>query len=113
MTTFYLAADMQFISVPHADDEQFEGFLDTVLEELDVIGCVDADYSASLRDRNATFTMSVQAEDFPTGAIRFLGDLRTALHASECATPEWPTFHSRNQHIRALREDSEGSLTSA
>lgn len=106
MATFHLAADMQFVSDPPASDEQFEAFLDCVLDELDKIGCADADYSASLSDGAAGFTMSVEAADFPTAAILFLGDLRTALHASECATPAWPAFRSRNQAIRSLNEDS-------
>lgn len=73
---------------PQGAHESFESFLDQVLEELDKIG-VQADLTAALALFQATF--SIPSDNYSDGAlIEALSDLRAALHASDCGTPNWP-----------------------
>ncbi|MDF9877460.1 hypothetical protein [Cellulosimicrobium cellulans] len=69
-------------------DDQFEEFLDSVLDELDKIGRDDVDLSASVTQRKATFTV-FGADDEDPEIDKFLSDLRTALHAAHCITDGW------------------------
>ena len=66
----------------------------------------------SLAKREAEFILSVEAPDFESAVISAMGDLRTALHAAECATPEWPDLHTLAESIRRVEpgrdEDAAG-----
>lgn len=68
-------------------DEEFEDFLDCVLEELDNIGRDDIELTASLAKRTAVFTQFPTDEHSSLDA--FTSAVRTALHAAHCATQGW------------------------
>lgn len=78
-----------FVSPDDSDDDTFEEFLDLVLDELERIGRDDVDLSASLSNRVATFT--VFGDGSEPEIDKFFADVRTALHAANCATPGWET----------------------
>lgn len=99
---YYLATDLTFMSTPDARDEQFEAFLDCVMAELERIGHPDADLAASLTARTAEILMGVVADTFEDAAIIMLSDLRTALHAAQCCTPDWPLFERRGGAVRTV-----------
>jgi len=103
MNEFHLAVEMTFVSTPHGTDEQFEEFLDEVLVQLENIGR-EANLAARLQDRVADFAASVNATDFSMAAAAFLMDLRTALHAAGCHTPDWPAFEATDHKVRELLE---------
>ena len=66
-----------------------EDHLDQVMEELDNIGATDP--SIELTGDVVEFTIMVGARN-PLGAVsQASGLLRTAIHAAEGATPDWPT----------------------
>jgi hypothetical protein len=104
MTMHYLVAELVFVHTPATTDEQFEAFLDSLMDELDKIGYSDADLAASLAERTAEFVIGV--EDNTGGledvALRLLSDLRTALHAAKCHTPDWPV---RSVAMRSVEEN--------
>jgi hypothetical protein len=89
MTTMHLAVELVFVNV--GDDEQFEAFLDSVMDELDKIGYSETNLAASLTQRTAEFVLLVK-EDGLDAAIRALGDLQAALHAANIGTANWPDF---------------------
>ncbi|WBB78971.1 hypothetical protein O7606_22695 [Micromonospora sp. WMMD882] len=94
---------MIFSADPEGADEQFEAFLDEVLNQLAAIGREGVDLAARLTERYAEFETTVEATDFNTAGASFLMDLRTALHAAGCATADWPRFAPHGQHVRELR----------
>lgn len=103
MNEHHLAVEMTFVSTPHGSDEQFEQFLDEVLTQLEAIGR-DVDLAAKLRDRVADFAATINALDFNMAAASFLVDLRTALHAAGCHTPQWPKFEATEHTVRELQD---------
>jgi len=100
MTMHHLVAELVFVHT--ASDEQFEAFLDSVMDELDKIGHGDADLTASLTARRAEFLIGLEEDDFEDAAIRLLSDLRTALHAAQCRTPDWPIFRRQSGTVRSV-----------
>src|SRR5215813_2339407 len=101
MNEIHLAIEMVFISDQPATDEQFEAFLDEVVQQLDNIGR-EVNLAARLRDRIADFATAIPAADFPSAATLFLSDLRTALHAAGCNTADWPRFEASEHVVREL-----------
>lgn len=103
MNDIRLSVEMTFSSTPHGTDEQFEEFLDAVLEHLDLVGR-EVQLSASLAKRTADFATSVADGDLNMTTASLLVDLRTALHAAGCGTQGWPTFEAESQVVRALQD---------
>lgn len=103
MTEYHLAVEMTFKGTPHSTDEQFEEFLDEVLAQLESIGR-EVNLGARLRDRVADFATTINSTDFSLAASAFLVDLRTALHAAGCHTPEWPQFKATEHTVRELQD---------
>lgn len=97
----HFALNIEFVSVPHGTDDEFEAFLDHVLEQLEGIDC-DVSMSASLANRTASFAIHVEG-DVDDVETRFLIDLRTALHAANCGTAGWPTFVPRRQSVEEFQ----------
>lgn len=101
MNDVHLAIEMFFVTTEPSTDEQFEGFLDEVIVQMDAIGR-EVNLAARLGERFAEFATSIPASDFPSAATTFLGDLRTALHAAGCSTAEWPQFEPSKHVVREL-----------
>ncbi|MGC5331936.1 hypothetical protein [Micromonospora sp. DT62] len=99
-----IAAEMTFFADQEGTDEQFEAFLDEVVDQLAAIGRGDVDLAARLTDRYAEFETTVEAADFNTACAGFIMDLRTALHAAGCNTADWPRFAPSQQHVRELQD---------
>ncbi len=103
MGEIIVSIEMGFTSGDEATDQQFEDFLDAVLEHLDLLGR-EVNLAASLAARTSEFAISMEANDFESAAAAFLGDLRTALHVAGCATAGWPQFTAKNQVVRSLQD---------
>lgn len=103
MKDIRLAVEMTFISSPDGTDEQFEMFVDAVQEQLECIGR-EVNLATRLADRVVDFATTIEATSFELAAAAFLVDLRTALHAVGCHTPDWPRFEATDQTVRALQE---------
>jgi hypothetical protein len=98
----YLAVGMQFVNPDGtATEEDFEAFLDRVIEELDNLGS-EADVTSSLARMDAEFGVGIESETFEDATASFLTALRTALHAAECNTADWPEFEAHERVIREL-----------
>ncbi|WBC19657.1 MULTISPECIES: hypothetical protein [unclassified Solwaraspora] len=100
---FRLAVQMTFVSTPHGTDEQFEEFIDAVQEQLDSLD-VEVQIAAKLTDRIVDIATSTEATSFEFAASRLLMDIRTALHAVGCHTPDWPRFQAVDHHLRELQD---------
>lgn len=87
MTTNYFEIRVSF-ATEDATDENFEDFIECVVDELAQLG-QEVDVTGSGAAREASFLMPVEqlSDD---ALIAALTDLRTALHAAQCATPGWP-----------------------
>jgi hypothetical protein len=81
--------ELRFARPVQNGPSQFEELLDTVTDELLKIG-VDADYTASLADLTAIWTIDVP-DASEQSLINALTALRTALHAAGCNTSMMPT----------------------
>jgi len=91
------------LSVNTSDpDFVLDDYLDCVMDQLEKINR-EADYTAIVARMCATFTLDASDrsdEEF----IRALTDMRTALHAAGCSTPNWPTSHEFLA-VRAVSQD--------
>lgn len=88
MTRYF---EIEFNFHPASEPAAFDSFLDCVLDELDRNGR-QADVTASLAGATACFTVEVPSLS-DEALIATLSDLRTALHAANCATPGWPSHN--------------------
>lgn len=112
MTTHYLAADLEFIcTAPERDtDENFDAFTDAVadalcdLDELDS-GIIDPDMTTIITERSASVLMGITADTFADAVRLFSANVRTALHAAGCGTPDWPVFKPTTQTPRVREAD--------
>jgi hypothetical protein len=98
-----LAVEMSFVNPGGtATPEAFEAFLDEVMDQLDALGVSDADVTASLVEKTAEFSVSIEAESFEDAVAFFMVKIRTALHAANCSTAGWPTFQAQDRVVREL-----------
>lgn len=81
-----------------ATDDDFEAFVDQVVEELEKIDREDIDVTATLSRRVIVFTLFSEDDEPSTDA--FLTAVRTALDAIPCGTPGWERLGV--QRIEAL-----------
>lgn len=87
----YLELDITFTTPEDTTDVDFEAFIDCVLEELSSIGRTEVDVLAILAEARVQFTDRVPERSIDQ-TVNFLADLRTALHAANCLTANWPTL---------------------
>lgn len=104
MTTHYLAADLSFICTdPDQDtDDGFDAFTDAVADELCNLaevdsGIIDPDLTVRITERWASVLMGVEAHSQVDAMRLFSANIRTALHAAGCGTPDWPVFKPTTQ----------------
>lgn len=83
---------LSFASSAPRTDEDFEEFVDCVIDELEKIDRDDIEITASLAKRTAVFTEFAEDE---SSIEEFLAAVRTALHAANCTTKGWETHWSR------------------
>lgn len=77
----------QFVAVdPAATEADFERFVEAILDALSNVGRDDIEVVAALARQELTF--SLYGDDEPS-VDRFLGDVRTVLHAANCGTSGW------------------------
>jgi hypothetical protein len=103
MRQIHLAVELTFVSSPHGDDEQFEAFLDEVMDQLDNIGR-EVSLAARLAERVADFATVIEADKIEDACAELLPDLRSALHAAGCSTAGWPEFRAESPVIRELQD---------
>ncbi len=96
-----IAIQMTLESTPHGTDAQYEEFLDAVQEHLDNLDC-EVQMAASLADRTVEFATSIEADDFESAVHILLSQVRTALHAAECHTDDWPQYVATDRSVREL-----------
>jgi hypothetical protein len=72
------------------DLSSLEEQLDRVMEELVGIGVVDPSIGAALPDGNIEISLSAEGPTLEAALQRAFADIRTAIHAAEGATPNWP-----------------------
>lgn len=101
--SIHLAVELTFESSPHGSDEQFEAFLDEVMDQLDNIGR-EVTLAARLTDRVADFAAVIGADKIEDALAALLPDLRSALHAAGCSTSGWPEFVAKSPVIRELQD---------
>lgn len=96
--TYYLTADLTFgFANGEATDEDFDAFVDRVVDELDNLqecdpGIIDPDVVGSLTERSLSILMGINADSLNDATRLFSASLRAALHAAECQTSRWPRF---------------------
>lgn len=103
MNEIHIAVGMMFTSDQPATDDQFEAFLDEVVNQLNNIDC-EVNLGARLSERFAEFAAAIEAHDFPSATSTFMNDLRTALHAAGCNTADWPKFEAGEHTVRELQD---------
>ncbi|MCQ4618354.1 hypothetical protein KBX10_04610 [Corynebacterium sp. CCUG 59401] len=92
---------------PKGSTEEFDVFLDRVLDEFYEIG-VEADYLADMETLRAEWTITVGSKGLDA-LIEASTALRTALHASKCSTHDWV---SRDELKAIAANESELSVAS-
>lgn len=99
----YLEATVVFEFRPDVSDEDFEQFLDCVMDEFDKIHR-EMDLTASLADRAAVFLGLAEAADDLAATEQFLADVRTALHAAGCSTPRWEKVETHLKGVERRKD---------
>ena len=102
MTDYMISVSTVFVGPADATDDDFEHFIDAAVTEFGTINDGDLSVSASLAKRTVDFSVILPGADPDDALARYLVDLRTALHAAGCSTPEWPSFAVRDQTVREL-----------
>jgi len=108
--THTLIVDLSFVAASEAQDtdEAFEAFADRVytalldLEKVDS-GICDPDITASLVERKMSIMMGVEASTHADAVRLFMANVRTALHAAECNTANWPHYKTVTDDIPPIR----------
>lgn len=109
MTIHYLAADLNFVCTdPDRDtDEGFDAFTDAVADEMCELAdvdpeIIDPDLTVVITERWTSVLMGITADTFDDAVRLFSANVRTALHATGCGTPDWPIF--KPTQASAVRE---------
>jgi hypothetical protein len=104
MMTHYLQTRLTFTCDNSEDntDEAFDAFADAVQEQLDLSaqldeGFIDPDLTVGIRDRWVEFLIGIEADTLNDAIRLFQANLRTALHAAGCGTPDRPAFKPTTQ----------------
>ncbi|URN01243.1 hypothetical protein LUW76_46970 [Actinomadura madurae] len=99
----YLAVDLRFVCEDPAEDtdENFDAFTDAVMDALTELedvdsGIVDPDITARITERTLSVLMGIDADTERDAVRLFSANVRTALHAAECTTADWPVFKQAN-----------------
>jgi hypothetical protein len=102
--TYYLKADLTFeCTDPSRDtDDGFDEFTNAVEAALADLcdvddGIIDPDMTVTITERWASILIGIEADTASDAARLFSANLRTALHAAGCGTPDWPTFRATTQ----------------
>ncbi|MGW4663160.1 hypothetical protein [Streptosporangium sandarakinum] len=109
--THYMTIDMRFVCTgPEDTDDAFDAFSDQVLDELIKLQMVDVgivgdpDVTASLTDRTMCILLGIDAST-PTDAARlFLANIRCALHAAGCRTPDWVNYEPAEDDLPPVKK---------
>lgn len=108
--TFYLKADLTFVctDLSRDTDDGFDAFTDAVADSLCDLaevddGIIDPDMTVRVADRWASVLMGIVADTESDAGRLFLANVRTALHAAGCGTPDWPVFEPTTQ-VPAVRK---------
>lgn len=83
---FNIAVRVRF----NGDLSSLEEQLDQVMEELVGIGVIDPSIGATLDDGDIEISLTAEGDTLEEALQRAFGDIRTAIHAAEGATPNWP-----------------------
>lgn len=107
--TYYMIMDMVFVCVPPDNStDHFDVFTDRFMDALCDLEDVDPDITdpditASLTDLTISVYMGVKADTQRDAERLFTSNVRTALHAAGCYTPDWP-FQPVSKELPTPRE---------
>jgi hypothetical protein len=108
----YLAADLTFVCVDSSrnTDEGFDAFTDAVADELHNLadvdeGIIDPDATVVITERWMSVVMGILADTSDDAQRLFSANLRAALHATGCGTPEWPVYRPTTQVPRVRKAE--------
>jgi hypothetical protein len=107
--TYPLKADLTFVCTDPSrnTDDGFDAFTDAVADSLYDLaevddGIIDPDITVRVTDRWVSVLMGIVADTKDDAVRLFLANVRTALHAAGCGTPDWPVFEPTTQ-VPAVR----------
>jgi hypothetical protein len=96
MTIHYLLVEIGFepTSSPDDSDDAFDAFTDAVMDALLDLqeadpGIVDPNATAALTERAMSVLMGIEADSARDAVRIFAANVRAALHAAGCWTPNW------------------------
>jgi hypothetical protein len=72
--------------------DNLEPMLDRVMEELVTLDVTDPSIGGTLPDGDIEFSLAVEADTLEQAILAAFSTIRTAIHAAEGATPNWPEF---------------------
>lgn len=72
------------------DLSSLEKQLDAVMEELVKLNVIDPSIGATLSDGTIEVSLGAEGDTLEAALQSAFGDIRTAIHAAEGATPNWP-----------------------
>jgi len=105
MTRFHAELSVQGIKMsPETFDEAFDAIADAL---YDCQGIENADLAGDSSTQIATFSMDVEHDDEIEAFRIAIGAVRTALHASGGATPNWEQNFSMLRHMIETRAGSD------
>lgn len=88
--TYRLEADFIY-HVTRDDDPELNVFLDRVDEHLvEQLGAKDVLIASDGASSSFSIALAAEGDDYETAFAAALGTLRTAFHAENCDTPDWP-----------------------
>jgi hypothetical protein len=76
----------------HTDGDGLDVHLDQVMDELELLDVTDPDFSGSLARGEVEITVIVEAEGAVEATALASAAIRSAIHAAQGATPDWPAF---------------------
>ncbi len=113
--THYMIMDMLFVCVPPGNSaDHFDDFTDRFMDALCDLAEVDTDIAdpditASLTDLTVSVYMGVKADTQRDAERLFTSNVRTALHAAGCYTPNWP-FQPASKRLPTPREVDQSTV---
>ena len=86
------------------EPEQIEASLDRVMEELLRLNVEDPAIGGSMETGEVEISLAIDAPSLEEAAPLAMSTIRTAVHAAEVATPNWPRFDKRSLQVAVLEE---------
>ena len=105
--------EAQFIyHATESEDPELNVFLDRVDEHLvEGLGCKDVLIASDGASSTFSIALAAEGDDYERAFSAALGTLRTAFHAENCSTPEWPACSELVNAGLMKKTDTRGLIT--